>query len=644
MIHYKRVSNPVITEDGKWVTYVVSSPRMEGEQSDFLSHIHLVSVDGTIKKQLTAGDKSCTNPRFSPDGQYISFTSGRNGTNQLYLIRPTGGDAWPITAQSGNIGAYRWSPDGKRIAFIMIDPRTPADEKDRLERRDWTIVDVFRNAHLYTIDLTQPQDGSCPVKQLTNGAFHVTAFNWSPDSRTIAFSHQPVSWAERWEQQNISTVAADSGAVRLLVSTNGADYNPLYSPDGESIAFLSEGGQPDPLKKAVVTTGVYLVPAQGGAVRKLATTPDERSTLLGWTPDNRSIVVTEALGTQTGVFLLPATGDGVRALPIPEKGIQQAHFLNRKGDLAYVYETTETPIEVYTASLANPTGHPLTDIHASYAEGQTLARTELMRWKARDGKYTIESLLTYPTNYQSNRRYPLLLMIHGGPLGNWTQTYTGANYAPGLTGSSVPYPIQAFAQQGYFVLWANPRGSTGYGHAFRAAVYRNWSEGPYQDLMTGIDKLISTGVVHPDSLVVSGWSYGGYLTALMLTKTNRFKAAMAGAAITNLMSDVGTTDIPYYVAGYFGKDFWNDPTIYAEQSPLFHVKQVQTPTLIIHGSADMRVPPEQGLQFYRALQQLGVPTQMVIYPRQPHAFTEPKFIQNAGERTIEWFNKYLGRK
>nr|WP_231780283.1 prolyl oligopeptidase family serine peptidase [Spirosoma sp. KNUC1025] len=152
------------------------------------------------------------------------------------------------------------------------------------------------------------------------------------------------------------------------------------------------------------------------------------------------------------------------------------------------------------------------------------------------------------------------------------------------------------------------------------------------------------GMAHPDSLVISGWSYGGYLTAMSITKTNRFKAAMAGAAITNLMSDVGTTDIPYYARGYFGKNFWEDPKIYADQSPMFNIKKAKTPTLIIHGQADTRVAPEQGYQLYRALQRLGVPTQMVTYPRQYHSFSEPKFIQNAGERSLDWFNRYLGRK
>nr|WP_231780285.1 hypothetical protein [Spirosoma sp. KNUC1025] len=213
MIHYKRVSSPVISNDGRWVAYVVATPRVEEEKSDLLSQIHLVATDTKQGRQLTAGDKSCNYPRFSPDGQFLSFSSGRgpDGRNQLYLVRLADGQTQAITAQKGNVGPYRWAPDGQHIAFTMSDPPTAQEEKQRRERKDWEVMDQFRNAHLYSVSLTKKKDDPYPVKKLTNGNFHVTSFDWSPDSKNLVFSHQPQSWPELWDRQDISTVDAQGG-------------------------------------------------------------------------------------------------------------------------------------------------------------------------------------------------------------------------------------------------------------------------------------------------------------------------------------------------------------------------------------------------------------------------------------------------
>jgi len=259
------------------------------------------------------------------------------------------------------------------------------------------------------------------------------------------------------------------------------------------------------------------------------------------------------------------------------------------------------------------------------------AKTEIISWKSKDGKFTIEGLLTWPANYQPGRKYPLVLNIHGGPAGVFTQNYTGA--------SSI-YPIQAFASEGYAVLRPNPRGSSGYGVEFRQANKNDWGFGDYDDIMAGVDKVIADGVVHPDSLCVTGWSYGGYMTSMIITKTNRFKAAMVGAGVTNLISFTGTADIPGFIPDYFDGELWERTDVYARHSAMFGVKNVTTPTLVIHGERDLRVPISQGQELYMALKRLGVKTQMVSYPRTPHGPQEPKFIQDIAERVIDWFTLY----
>ncbi len=287
MIAYKRVTNPVISPDGKLVAYVVGSARMDADNSDFLTHIHLANADGKQNYQFTFGDKSCAKPQFSPDGQFLSFTStrGKDGKSQLHLLRLTGGDAEPITTQKNSIGDYAWSPDSRRIAFSTTDAR--ADEKERKEKKDWDVVDEFQNAHLYALTLKKDGKGTYPVKQLTKGAFHIAGFDWSPDGRTLAFTRQNTPSANAWTTSTIATVSADSGAVSVLVTEKGATSQPTYSPDGKWLAYDSDGGKTSWMRQ----DNVYVMPVQGGGVvKRLAATPDENPTIVGWSPDSRSVV------------------------------------------------------------------------------------------------------------------------------------------------------------------------------------------------------------------------------------------------------------------------------------------------------------------------------------------------------------------
>ena len=632
MIKYKRVGNPAISPDGKMIAYTIGTARIDGENSDFLNQIWVVSADGKTNYPFTFGDKSCTNPQFSPDGQFLAFTSsrGKETKSQIYILRLMGGEAEQITMAKNSVSDYAWSPDSKQIAFTMTDTLLAQEEKDRKEKKDWTVVDKFQNTHLSTVSLIKNEKGEYPMKRLTNGNFHVTSFNWSPDNKMIVFAYQSSPWVDVWETSDISTISADGGSVLPLITAKGMDTQPIYSNDGKTIAYVSDGGDTKWARKMTV----YTISAQGGTPKILASTPDEQPGLVGWTADDKNILVAENYRTTSALYALNTEGGALKKLSVNNNGMAGNFSLNKKGDIAYTYQTPEMPTDVYIASLSNMNGTKLTDIHSDYMKGKTVAKTELISWKSKDGKYDIEGLLTYPIGYEKGKKYPFILNVHGGPAGTFSQNFTGA--------SSV-YPIQGFAQQGYFVLRPNPRGSSGYGTEFRRANYRDWGNNDYDDLMTGVDKVIAEGMAHPDSLCETGWSYGGYMTSMIITKTNRFKAVMAGAPVTNLMSFNGTADIPSFLPSYFGGEFWEDMKVYEDHSAMFNIKNAKTPTIIIHGQADDRVPPEQGLQLHRALQRLGVPTKMVTYPRQPHGFTEPKFIQDVGERVTEWFNNYIGR-
>jgi dipeptidyl aminopeptidase/acylaminoacyl peptidase len=264
-----------------------------------------------------------------------------------------------------------------------------------------------------------------------------------------------------------------------------------------------------------------------------------------------------------------------------------------------------------------------------------MGKTELLSWKSKDGKFTIEGLLTYPVGYKKGEKVPFILNVHGGPAGVFTQSFTGN---PSI------YMLQYFAQHGYAILRANPRGSTGYGKTFRFANVQDWGGGDYQDLMAGVDHVIQMGVADPDSMVEMGWSYGGYMTSWIVTQTHRFKAVSMGAGLPDLVSMVYTTDIPAYLLAGMGEvPLWKDYKLYQAHSAYYHIANVKTPVQIMLGARDVRVPTTQGYEFYGALRHMGIPTQMVQFPRTPHGPREPKLLMDVSPHILGWFERWLGR-
>jgi dipeptidyl aminopeptidase/acylaminoacyl peptidase len=304
----------------------------------------------------------------------------------------------------------------------------------------------------------------------------------------------------------------------------------------------------------------------------------------------------------------------------------------RRTKFGFAWETMTKAPEAYVSAVEPFKPVAVSRVNAGLPDAP-LGRTEVIRWKSADG-LAVEGLLTYPAGFKKGKRYPLLLVVHGGPMGVFTQSYLG---------SAGHYPLAAFASKGYAVLRANVRGSSGYGKKFRHANYNDWGGGDFKDLMAGVDHVIGLGVADPKRLGVMGWSYGGYMTSWIITQTKRFKAASVGAGVTNLMSFTGTADIPSFLPDYFGGEFWDKFDTYRPHSPMFHVKGVKTPTLIQHGERDERVPLGQGKELYNALKRQGCTTKMVVYPRSPHGLQEPRLLLDCMKRNLEWFERYVLR-
>jgi dipeptidyl aminopeptidase/acylaminoacyl peptidase len=487
----------------------------------------------------------------------------------------------------------------------------------------------YKLSRLYVVTLQKDANGKREPRKLTTANFQVGSFDWSADSSRIAFSHSKSPVANDWTTADVSIVEVANANVTVLAGTPAAEDSPLYSPDGKSIALIVND---NPSRWAQSTT-IQIVPAGGGQPKSLMASYDGQPGIAGWSADSKRIYFSETKGTATQLYTIDVAAnriDEVKTTP----AVLSGWSLNRTATtFGFIRQTADTPPDVFIASAANFAPVQITTVNADF-KMPPLGKTEVIRWKSKDGK-EIEGLLTYPVNYQAGQRVPLILNIHGGPAGVFVQSFIG--------GRGV-YPLAAFSSRGYAILRPNPRGSSGYGAEFRRANTRDWGFGDYQDLMTGVDRAVEMGVADPERLGVMGWSYGGFMTSWVVTQTKRFKAASAGAPVTNLMSFNGTADIPAFVPDYFGGQFWEVMDLYQKHSPIFNVKGVTTPTMIQHGEADVRVPISQGYEFYNALKAQGVETRMLVLPRQPHGPNEPKMQLAAMKANLDWFEKYIGAK
>ena len=626
----RMVGTPRVSPDGKRVVYTVNEAMMGPDKSEFVTQIWLATTDGRENFEVTFGEKSSTNPKWSPDGSAIAFTSNRkDNKNNLYVLRLNGGEAEPLTDVKSGVSNFEWSPDGRSIAFTMADAKTEDEEKDDKGKNDFRWVDEnFKMTRLYVIPVQKDANGKREPRKLTTEDYNVTGFDWAPDGTRIVFSHTKTPGANDWTTSDVSIVEIRGGKVKIFANTGAAEDSAIFSPDGKSIAMTVTDNPPRWAQSGLIQ--IYSV--SGTPPKTLAASFDGQPNLAGWSADGKRLYFSEAKGTGTQIYAIDVAANKIEEIKATS-AVYTGIDLNATGTMfGFVRQASDSPPEAFVASVSN-----LSPVQVSKANSDlkmpATGKTEVVRWKSTDGR-DIEGLLTYPVGYRAGQKVPMILNIHGGPAGVFQQTFIGGRGA---------YPLASFASHGFAILRPNPRGSSGYGTEFRRANIKDWGGADYQDLMTGVDKVIAMGVADPQKLGVMGWSYGGFMTSWIVTQTHRFKAASAGAPVTNLMSFNGTADIPAFVPDYFGGQFWEVMDIYQKHSAMFNVKGVTTPTMIQHGEADIRVPISQGYEFYNALKAQGVPTRMLVLPRQPHGPTEPKMQLQAMQANLEWFEKYIGR-
>lgn len=633
-LEWESVFNPKISPDGKRVVYEVQ--KTNWEDNAFARDLWIAEIAAGESHALTSSKKSSTNAAWSPDGKWIAFLSDRpgqvkdtpEGKKQLYVISTDGGEAQQLTKVESDIGSFDWAPDSRRIAFAVPDPE-PKTLKDRKEKYgEYSVIHAdYQMAHLWTIDLPDSSVNTMPeAKRLTEGdSFSVGSVSWSPDGTRIAFSAQKDPDLISSETEDLYVVAVSDKTVKKIVNTPGPDTNPKWSLDGKKIAFETAAGS-----KYYYYTNVKIamVAAEGGTPQILTEAFDEDPGLIGWGPDG--IYFAAEQKTYAHLFRLNPETKAIEKLSAPNHmAALSFSFSKDYKQAAYRAAVENEYAEVYATSVAPWQGKKLTAM-GEQTKGFSLARREVISWKAADGT-TIEGVLCRPADFDAKKKYPLLVVIHGGPTGVDQPIVYADRY----------YPVERFVAKGALVLRPNYRGSAGYGGKFRALNVRNLGVGDYADVISGVDALIAKGWVDKDRVGSMGWSQGGYISAFITASSDRFKAVSVGAGISDWMTYYANTDITPFTQQYLHASPWDDPEIYKKTSPISYIAKAKTPTLIQHGENDRRVPIPNAYELRQALEDRGVPVKMVVYKGFGHGITKPKQQRAVMEENEKWFAQYI---
>lgn len=622
------VSSPVLSPNGEEVAYEVRTT-LEPKDKPWktVSQIWVTPADGpaSAARQYTRGDQSASQVRWSTDGTKLAFIrnsgTGENAKPQVWFMYVNGGAAWVVTDLPGGVHGFEFSPDGKALVLVAGPKPDPEHVLALKEHDDAAVVDhdfPLSQLWLWTI-------ATGKARQLTHGNYTVSDPHWSPNGQQIVFTTHPTPSLNDGSNPTARLLTVTTGTVRRLVTADEITQSARFSPDGSQIAFLA--APRDHAVEAQVHSGLYLVPAAGGAPRQIA--PDFA---LGmgtpfWAPDGKTIYCNTGDREDMAVFSVNLASGQVERLS-HQAAVVRVNAVSKNGQFAIgVWTDPMHPGEVFRSGLNFATLQNLTDQNPWLAQ-YALGHTTVVKWTSPVGGVEIDGIVTEPVGFQAGHKYPFLLNPHGGPTGASMLAFSAQN--------------QIFAANGYLLLQPNFRGSSGRGLKFATLNFHDWGGGDYHDDMSGVDALLAKGWVDPNRMSEFGWSYGGYMSYWIDTQTHRFKAISPGAGLPDLYPFYSQTDIPNYLKTFFGnKDPWDDRAEYWDHSAMKFVENVTTPTMILVGLQDHRVPIAQQQEFYRALSDRHVPVEFITYPREHHGFVEPRHIQDRWRRYLVFFGKYL---
>jgi len=637
------VSQPKISPDGQWIAYAVRTRMLKEDKNE--QRLWMISTHGGDAIPMTAEGLSSGHPRWSPDGKSLSFLSARDGGKpQVWLLDRRGGEAVRLTDTVQGVDDFEWSPDSTRLVLVLHDPKpedieaarnrekpapaTPPKPKtptplviDRLQfKRDTVGYLDRRRTHLYVFNVSAKT-----TTPITSGDFDDSEPALSPDGKLLAVSSNRTPDADANYKAHIWVVAADNadkGAHLTQVTPDpGPDSAPAWSADGKWIAYVTEL---DPHLFYYNTRHLAVIPSTGGQPNVLTRAFDRSVRRLRFSNDSKYIYFTaEDDGTQN-LCRIPV-GGGEITRPIGGRLVVGTYSLGKDDSIAAQISTIDRPDEIFY--LSSGAGEPtrLTKTNDALFAQLRLAQADYVHFKSKDGT-AVAGYLYKPLDYKSGKKVPTLLNPHGGPVGQ----YAAAFY----------HLAQLYAANGYAVLLPNPRGSSGYGQKFCAAIYADWGNKDYQDDVAMVDYAVAQGIADPDRLGVGGWSYGGISTDFIVAQTQRFKAAISGAGVALIAS--------FYGHDHYQRDYdielghpWDNKAVWDRISPFYRVASIITPTLFMGGDIDWNVPILGSEQMYEAMKTLGRPTELVVYPGEYHGFTIPSHIKDRMERFMAWYNHYV---
>jgi dipeptidyl aminopeptidase/acylaminoacyl peptidase len=606
----------------------------KGDRHDVRSHVWLVPTSGGAARQLTFSERGESAPAWSPDGRSLAFLSAR-GTGdavktQVWILPMDGGEAYQLTTSKESITGFAWSKDGKQIAFLAVDTLPKVDDAKRARRDDPQVFEGnLRLSHAWVVDVATKK-----ATEIVHGDFTVKgAPTWSPDGSRLAYSASPTTLLRETRTDAYVVTVADHHNDRISRSTDVATP-PVWSPDGQTLAYTilpqSHTARADGISDVQIGNNHLLFYDVSTKATKdvYDAKADVSAGAPQWSADGKRILFTTGERAYTAVYAYDVAS-GKLSRVANKLLLRGLSFARDDHSVAFAMETPNAPADVYISDLTFTSPRKLTDVNPQMRDF-ALGETEIVTWKSSDGT-PVEGILVKPVGYQAGRKYPLLVEAHGGPTGASNAGFKASWGSPG----------QVWAGMGWATLYPNPRGSTGYGEKFTQANIMDWGGGDYRDIMSGVDDMVKRGIADSTKLAFEGWSYGGYMTAWVVSQTSRFKAARMGAGLSDLQSMYGTTDIP----GYIGTFFSGIPTqktldFYRARSAITFVDQVTTPLLILHGGSDERVPTGQAMEYFRSIKDRGKTVQLVFYPREGHGLGEYYHQLDKMQREADWITKY----